>query len=168
MALKKAVGVVNSSSYSLLGFLGLLGEKYRLDVGQYTTLGDGDTGQKLVQLFVVTDSELKMTGDDPGLLVVTGGVTCQLENLSGQVLHDGSHVHWGTGTYTLRVVSTAEKTVDSSHGKLKSSTAGSALSLGTGLSSFSTSRHDDTELCISKRNVPFTMVIQYLYPSAGS
>ena len=142
VALKKAVGVINSGDHSLLGFLGLLGEKYSLDVGQYTTLGDGDTGQKFVQLLVVTDGELEMTGDDPGLLVVTGSVTCQLENLSGQVLHDGSHVHWGTGAYTLRVVSTAEKTMDSSHWELKSSTAGSALSLCTGLSSFSTSRHD--------------------------
>ena len=50
MALKKAVGVVNSRVHSLLGFLGLLGEKYSLDVGQNTTLGDGDTGQQLVQL----------------------------------------------------------------------------------------------------------------------
>ena len=154
MALKKAVGVVNSRSYSLLGFLGLLGEKYSLDVGQYTTLGDGDTGQKLVQLLVVTDGELKMTGDDPGLLVVTGGVTCQLENLSGQVLHDGGHVHWGTGTYTLGVVSTAQKTVDSSHGELKSSTARSALSLGTGLSSFSTSRHDDSSWIFQNEMCP--------------
>ena len=32
------------SKYSLLGFLGLLGEKYSLDIGQYTSLGDGDTG----------------------------------------------------------------------------------------------------------------------------
>ena len=60
--LEKAVGVENRRMYSLLGFLGLLGEQYSLDVGQYTSLGDDDT----VQLLVVTDGELKMTGDDPG------------------------------------------------------------------------------------------------------
>ena len=40
-----------------LGLLGLLGEEDGLDVGQDTSLGDGDTGQKLVQLLVVTDGE---------------------------------------------------------------------------------------------------------------
>lgn len=27
----------------LLGFLGLLGQEYSLDIGQYTSLGNGDT-----------------------------------------------------------------------------------------------------------------------------
>jgi hypothetical protein len=39
---------------------------------------------------------LQVTRDDAGLLVVTGGVTGQLEDLSGQVLHDGSQVDGGT------------------------------------------------------------------------
>ena len=54
--------------------LGLLGEKDGLDVGEDTTLGDGDTREKLVQLLVITDGELEMSGDDSGLLVVTGSV----------------------------------------------------------------------------------------------
>ena len=65
-----------------LGLLGLLGEEDGLDVGQDTSLGDGDTGQELVQLLVVTDGELKMSWDDSGLLVVSGSITGQLENLS--------------------------------------------------------------------------------------
>ena len=85
----------------LLGLLRLLGQEHSLDVGEDTTLGNGDSGQKLVQLLVITDGELKMTGDDPGLLVVTGSVSCQLENLSSEVLHDGSKVHWGTTANTL-------------------------------------------------------------------
>ena len=65
-----------------LGFLRLLGEEDGLYVGQNTSLGDGDTGEQLVQLLVVPDGELEVTGDDPGLLVVPGGVTGQLEDLS--------------------------------------------------------------------------------------
>jgi len=106
---------------SLLGFLGLLWQENSLDVGEYTTLCDGDAGQKLVQLLVITDGELKMTGDDPGLLVVTGGVSCQLEDLSCQVFHDGGQVDGGSGSYALSIVSFAQVTVDTSNGELQSS-----------------------------------------------
>jgi hypothetical protein len=41
VALKRAFCEVVSSS--LLGLLGLLGEKHSLDVRQHTSLGDGDT-----------------------------------------------------------------------------------------------------------------------------
>ena len=104
------------------GLLGLLGEENSLDVWQYTTLGDGDTGQQFVQLLVVPDGQLEMSGDDSGLLVVSGGVTCQFKNLSGEVLEDGSQVDWGTSTDTLSIVAFTEQTVDTSDGELKSST----------------------------------------------
>ena len=61
----------------------LLGQENSLDVGKDTTLGDGHTSQKLVQFFVVPDGELEMPGVDSLLLVVTGGVASQLEDLSG-------------------------------------------------------------------------------------
>ena len=83
-------------SFLLGGLFGLLGEKDSLDVGEDTSLGDGDSSQELVQFFVVTDGQLQVTGDDPGLLVVTSGVTSQLEDLSSQVLKDGSEVDRGT------------------------------------------------------------------------
>ena len=50
-----------------------------------------------------------MSGDDPGLLVVPGGIARQLEDLCGQVLHDGGEVDWSSGSHTLGVVSLAEK-----------------------------------------------------------
>merc|ERR1712110_1033144 len=102
---------------------GLLGEKDSLDVGEDTSLSDGDSSQKFVQLFVVTDGQLQVTGDDPGLLVVTGGVTGQFKNLSCQVFHDGSQVDGGTSTDTLSIVSLAEKTMDTTDGELESSSA---------------------------------------------
>ena len=125
-----------------LGLLGLLGEEDGLDVGQDTSLGDGDTGQELVQLLVVTDGELKVTGDDPGLLVVTSGVAGQLEDLSGEVLHDGGHVDGGTGSDTLSIVSLPQQTMDTSDGELKSGPAGPRLCLSLHFSSFAATRHD--------------------------
>ena len=95
------------SSDLLGGLVRLLGQEDSLDVGENSTLGDGDSGKQLVQLLVVPDGELEMTGDDPGLLVVTGSIASELEDLSSEVLHDGSEVHWGTSTYTLSIVSLA-------------------------------------------------------------
>ena len=56
---------------------------------------------KLVQLLVVPDGQLQVSGNDTRLLVVTGGVTGQLENLGREVLQDGGEVDGGTGTDTL-------------------------------------------------------------------
>ena len=53
-----------------------------VNVGEDTALGDSDVTEKLVQFLIVADGELKMTGDNAGLLVVTGGITSQLEDLS--------------------------------------------------------------------------------------
>ena len=54
------------------------------------------------------DGELKVPGDDPSLLVVPGGVAGQLEDLGGEVLHDGSHVDGGAGAHALGVVALSE------------------------------------------------------------
>ena len=83
-----------------------------MNVGEDTTLGDGDVAEKLVQLLIVADGELEMTGNDTGLLVVAGSVTGQLEDFSSKVLEDGGEVDGSTGTDTLGVVALAEKTVD--------------------------------------------------------
>jgi len=122
--------------------LGFLGQKHSLDVGENSTLGNGDSGEQFVELLVVTDGQLEVTGDDPGLLVVTGSVASQLEDLSRQVLHNGSQVHGGTGSYTLSIVSLAEQTMDTSDWELESGPAGPGLCLSLDLSSFAASRHD--------------------------
>lgn len=92
-------------------------ERTLVNVGQNTTLGDGDVAEKLVQLLIVADGELEMTGDDTGLLVVAGSVTGQLEDFGSQVLEDGSEIHGGTGTDTLSVVALAQETVDTTDGE---------------------------------------------------
>ena len=98
---------LRASEGSDLLLLGLLGEEDSLDVGEDTTLGNGDTGEKFVELLVITDGELEMTGDDPGLLVVTGSIASELKDLSSKVLHDGSEVHGTTSTYTFCIVAFA-------------------------------------------------------------
>jgi hypothetical protein len=99
-----------------------------VNVGQDTTLGDGDVAQKLVQLLIVADGELEVTGDDTGLLVVAGSVASQLENLSSEVLKNGSEVNGSTGTDTLGVVTLAEKTVDTTDRESETGLGGTAES----------------------------------------
>ena len=109
------------------GLVGLLGQQDGLDVGEDTALSDGDAGEKFVQLFVVADGQLQVTGDDAGLLVVAGSVAGQLEHFSGQVLHDGGQVDGRTGTDALGVRPLAEHTVDTADGELKSGPARTGL-----------------------------------------
>ena len=63
-----------------------------MNVGKNPTRGDGDSAQKLVELLVVLNSKGDVAGGDPALLVVPGGVTGKLEDLSAQVLEDGGEV----------------------------------------------------------------------------
>ncbi len=102
--------------------LPLLGQEDSLDVGQYSSLSDGHSLEQLVQLLVIPDGQLEMAGVDPLLLVVPGGVSGQLKDLSGEVLHDGGQVDWGAGTDPLGVVSLTEKTVDTTDWELEPST----------------------------------------------
>merc|ERR1712186_271190 len=112
------------------GLVRLLGQKDSLDVGEDSALGDGNSGEQLVQLLVVPDGQLEVTGNDSGLLVVTGSVAGQLQDLSGEVLHDGGQIDGGSGTNTGGVVTLPQETVDTAHGELESSTAGTRLGLG--------------------------------------
>ena len=106
---------------------GLLGEEHSLDIGQDTSLSNGDTREKLVEFLVVADGQLQVTRDDTGLLVVSGGISCQLEYLSCKILHDGCQVNGSTRTYTLGIVSLTEETVNPTDGELKSSPARAGL-----------------------------------------
>lgn len=56
-----------------------------LDVGQNSTLSDGDVPEQLVQLLVVPDGQLEVSGDDALLPVVSSGVAGELEHLSAEV-----------------------------------------------------------------------------------
>ena len=93
-------------------------------------------------------SYLKVPGNDSGLLVVPGSVAGQLEDLGGQVLHDGGHVDGGAGPHPLGIVAFPQQPVDSSNGELETRTAGSRLGLPLNLASFATTRHDEEKLVV--------------------
>ena len=76
-------------------------------MGYDTTLADHDISKQFVQsrasrlaprntcvernpLFVVTNGKLQVTRNNTLLLVITRGVSCQFEYLSGKVLKHGS------------------------------------------------------------------------------
>ena len=133
----------------LSGLLCLLGKEHGLNVWQDTSLSNGHSGEKLVQLLVVTDGQLKMTGNDSALLVVTGSVSCQLKNLGGQVLHHSGKVHWGTSSHPLCVIALSQVAVDTAHGELETSSAAASLGLALCFSSFASSRHVDIVIMCS-------------------
>ena len=144
-----------------------------MDVGENTTLGDGNSCQQLVQLLVVADGELKVAGVDPLLLVVTGSVSGQLKDLSSQVLHDRGHVDGGSRSNSLGVVPLAKETVNATDWELEPSSARSALGLGAALATFTTSRHNElfsltscSELTIEEYQVLF--FCRFLYTNFGS
>ena len=164
MALKRAVGLnlVSESWNLLLVSTGLLGQENGLDVGQDTSLGDGDSAQELVQLLVVADGQLQVAGVDSGLLVVAGSVAGQLEHFSGEVFENSGQVDLKSdksqsdqeiekaqetnrcsGSDALSVVALAEHAVQTTDWELESGSRGARLGLATrlGLSTLSTSRH---------------------------
>jgi hypothetical protein len=129
VAFKKAGGLVVALNKCLNLFLlgrwlgwrlvGLLRQQDGVDVGQDTALRDGHAGEKLVQLFVVSDGELQVARYDSGLLVVAGSVSGQLENLSAQVLEHSGQVDRRAGTDTSCVVSLAQQSVNTTDRELK-------------------------------------------------
>ena len=117
----------------------LLGKEDGRDEGKNSALRDGDAAQKLAELLIVPDGELKVPRDDPGLLVVPGSVAGKLENLGSEVLHDGAEVDSGSGPDLLGVAPCAEKTVDPADGKLKTGAFGTGHRLGPDFSTFASS-----------------------------
>lgn len=99
-------------------------EKFGVDVGEDTTLGDDDVTEEFVEFLVVPDGELQVSRDDTGLFVVSGGITSQFEDLSSEVLEDGSEVDGCTGTNSLGVISLPEHSVDTADGELEAGLAG--------------------------------------------
>ena len=65
--------------------LALLADQGLVDVGDDTASSNGGLDQG-VQLFVSPDGELQMPGGDPLHLQILGSVSCQLEDLSSEVL----------------------------------------------------------------------------------
>jgi len=98
-----------------------------MNVGKDTALGDCDVSKELVQLLIVADGELKVAGDDTGLLVVTSSVASQLENFGSEVLKNSGEIDGSASTDTLGVVALAEETVDTTNGECETGLGGTGL-----------------------------------------
>ena len=96
-----------------------------MDVWEDTTGSDGSVSHESGELLVVSDSELDVSWDDSASSVVSGSVTCELEDLSGEVFKDGGKIDWGTGSNSLGVSSLSEVSSNSTDWELKSSSSGS-------------------------------------------
>jgi hypothetical protein len=103
-----------------LAFLGLW-DKDRVDVWKNTTLGNGDTTEKLVQLLIIADSQQDVARDNAGLLVVAGSVASKFKNFSSEVFKDGSKIDWSTSTNARSVLAFLQEATDSSDWELKTS-----------------------------------------------
>ena len=101
--------------------LDLSGEEESVDVGEDTTSSNGSVGHKLVELLIVSDGELDVSGHNSGLLVVLSGVSSELENLSGEVLKNCSEVHGGTSTDALCETTSLKETGNSADWELETS-----------------------------------------------
>jgi len=100
-------------------------------------VGDGGAN-KGIEFFVAADSELEVARCDTLDLEILGGIACQLENLSCQILQDGGNVDSSLGAnahFALGVL--LEETLDTTTGELQTSALGMAHlllgTLGTGL-----------------------------------
>ena len=100
VALKRAV----FCKLCLIDLSGLLGEEDSLNVRKDSSLGDGDASKKFVQLLIVSNGQLEMSGDNSCFFVIPGSVSGQLEHLRGKVFKARGQVDWGSGSYTLSVV----------------------------------------------------------------
>ena len=90
-----------------------------MDVGEDTTGGNGGTTHKLVELIVVSDGHLDVSGDDSGSLEILSGVSGELEDLSGEVLKDGGEVDGGAGAHAGGILALAEVAADTADGELQ-------------------------------------------------
>jgi hypothetical protein len=159
-SLSSDIMIYNVHCLSLLGTL--LGEKDGMDVGEDTSGSDGNTAKKLVELLIVLDGKSQVTRDDARLLVVTGSIASELEDLSSEVLKDSGHVDTSSHTDTVTVVTLLHVTSHTSDRELKACLGGgrgggalsaaalssSDLSSLSGSLSCSLSRHDDSSLVV--------------------
>ena len=109
--------------------LALLLEKESLHVRENSTRGDGGLSDHLVELLVVSDGELNVTGNDPCLLGLDGGISGELDDLAAKVLEHSSGEDTGTLSNLLGVTALLVHGVDATDGERNVGSGGSADSL---------------------------------------
>ena len=98
-----------------------------MHVRDNTAGSDGGLSEALVELLIILDGKLDVTRADAVLLVVLGGVASKLEELSTQVLKDGSHVDRGTSTDARGEATLLQVASKTSNRERQASLGGTAL-----------------------------------------
>ena len=99
--------------------LGGLVDQGLMDVRDYTSTCDGALDEG-VELLISTDGQLKVARGDTLNLQILASIPSQLQNLSSQVLQDGSRVDGCSGTNTTICLSPLLKlAVDTANRELK-------------------------------------------------
>jgi hypothetical protein len=93
-----------------------------VDVRNDTTGRDRDAAEQFVQLLIVADRQLNVAWHDTVLLVVARRVAGELQDFGRQVLHDGSQIHWRTGTDTSRIAALSQVSVNTTNWELQAYT----------------------------------------------
>ena len=100
-----------------------------MDIRENTARCNSYITHKLVQLLVIAHGKLHVARDDARLLVVTGGVAGQLEDLGAQVLAHGGHVDRGAGADARGVAALAQVAAHAAHRKLQARLSRAACGL---------------------------------------
>ena len=116
---KKKLTVDYYKSYINSSF-GLWWNEGDMDVWENTTSSDGSILKKFGELLIVSDGELDMSWDYSRFFAVLGGVASKLENLSCEVLKNGSKIDWGTGSNSAGISSLLKESGESTDWELKS------------------------------------------------
>ena len=108
-----------TSSLAPHSLLGGLVDQGLMDVRDYTSTCDGALDEG-VELLISTDGQLKVARGDTLNLQILASIPSQLQNLSSQVLQDGSRVDGCSGTNTTICLSPLLKlAVDTANRELK-------------------------------------------------
>ena len=115
-----------------------------MNVWQDTSTGNSDSSQKLVQFFVILDSQSNVSGHNTALLVVTSSVSSKLKNFGAKVFQDGSQVDGGSSSHTSGILSLSQISSDTTDRELQTGLGRCSSGLLFSTASFSFS-------CYSKR-----------------
>ena len=112
-----------------------------MDVGDHTTSSNGGLDQS-VKFFVAANGQLQVTRGYSLHLKVFASVAGKLENLSGEILKNGSSVDCRCGSNTaVRAHSTFQESVNSANWELKKKLNWLALSTNKSLVAMDTLAH---------------------------
>ena len=86
-----------------------------MHVGKDSTIGDGGVANYLVQLVIVGEGKLQVSGSDGLLLGFMTSIASELENLICQILKNSSREDSCSWAYSLSEATLSELSVASAH-----------------------------------------------------